>query len=250
MSSDRGLPGADSRGFVRTEFRDRYEEILRERLSPEMQGFSAFFSKLARLETLAAMLRRHLPPGDGAALNIGSGPFAAEIFVAALQDRWMVAIDYTRAFAPFYGIFRAEGVLPRTSFMQADALTIAFRPAVFDAVLIHDVLYETGLDAAELVGRFAPTLRPGGLLYLDFMNAGTERLWRWLGKERAYRRYRPRDVLRIVEKAGFEVIEIEPHSGSDHPAVRLFHWVLWTVLRTSNTYAVVARKTAPEGGAA
>jgi SAM-dependent methyltransferase len=162
-----------------------------------------------------------------------------------LQGHQVYSFDYTREFAVFYQVFRDKGLLANTVFLQADALSVAFRPESFDAVVVHDVLYETRLDAATLLARFTPTIRPGGIIYFDFMNAGTKTLWRLLGKERAYRRYRPADMAEILSQNGLELLETRPHVGAHDPIVRLFHAGLWWLFRTSNTIAMVARRREP-----
>ena len=226
-------------------YRDTYVAHLRSRLPEGWTPFSDFFGNLNRLRTLSGLLDRHLKGRGLTVLNIGCGPFATEIFVRALQGQQIVSFDYTAEFAPFYPVFRADGHLTKTAFLRADALSVGFRPESFDAIVIHDVLYETGLDLDDQLERFAPTLKPGGLVYLDAMNESTRRLWRMLGKEKAYRRYRREDVMASLRRHGFEVAEWRPVFGASGRLLRLFHAVLWHGARLCNTFAVVAVKVRP-----
>lgn len=228
--------------FANLAYRDAYVSKLRRGLPESFQPFAAFFGNLERLATLAAMLDGRLGK-DALTLNVGCGPFAAEIFVPALQGGRVVSFDYTAEFAPFLHAFRADGHLANTLFLRADALTVAFRPASFDAILIHDVLYETGLDLGALLARHVPALKPGGLVYLDVMDTRLGRLWRLLGKERDYRRYRLDDVTATLEAHGLRLVETRPAIGARRGPVRLAHQALWRATGLSNAVGMIAEKT-------
>lgn len=235
-------PQAASSALVRVDYRDRYAEILRSNLPEPMRPFAEFFSNLSRLGTLATALRDHIGGTGNRVLNVGSGLFASEIFIAWFQEQTVVAFDYTEEFAAFFPLFRKEVLLGNTTFLRADARSVAFRPESFDVVIIHDVLYETGLEAAELIRRSKEFLKPGGVIYLDFMNLRTRWLWRLLGKEREYRRYRLEDIIRDLESNGFQCTEWRPCTGGSSRGAALFHTMLRRFFRTSNAIAVIARK--------
>jgi SAM-dependent methyltransferase len=207
-----------------------------------LQEFSDFFSDLDRLHTVARILKGHLTGRDRLVLNVGSGPFATEIFVGALQQHRICSFDYTAEFGAFYDIFRREGLLGNTVFLRASAASVEFVHGHFDLIIMNDILYEQALDADGLLRRYHAFLAPSGLIYFDFMNRQTRWLWRLLGKERGYRRYTPDEIRVALEQNGFDVLVWTPPDRSNKRPKRIVQDLLWYGLRTSNTVAVLARK--------
>lgn len=241
MSSD-----APGRGIVEDHaLKARYRDVLRESLPPSLAPLIPFFCDLTRLHTLAAMLDKWLDTGPGGrstrVLNVGCGPLASELFVAALRDRRIVSFDYTPAFVATGQRLQAEGLLPGVEIAQGDAMTASFAPAHFDAVILHDVLYEQALDLADLLPRYRRFLAPGGLLYLDFMNMRVRWLWRLLGREKAYRRYEPDAVVALLACNGFAVLEQCPVRPQRGLVKRVVHGLLRGI-GESNAFAVAARR--------
>ncbi|WP_292295137.1 class I SAM-dependent methyltransferase [Marivita sp.] len=233
MSSE--APGLHNLGYVQ-----RYERILAENLPPSFAQFADFFAGTQRLHTLAAMFDRHLKSKDLHVLNVGSGPFATEIFIEAMQGQMITALDYTPEFAPFYTLFQQDGHLKTTRFLQADIMTQEFAPASFDLIILHDILYEKALDMNAVITRLGTYLKPGGLVFLDFVNLRTGWVWTMLGKPNRFRRYDPRNVRRFLEQAGFDVIDWRPTHGSKSISARTLHATL-RLFGASNNYAVLAR---------
>lgn len=227
--------------FVRRDYVGRYASLLERHLPPDFTAFAPFFADLGRLETMAGLLARHLRGTGRTILNAGCGPFASEIFVAAFQGQRVAAFDYTAEFAAFDDIFRSEGLLDGVTFRQADAMRIAYPPASFDLVVMHDLLYEEALDLDRLLARYRPWLKPDGLVYFDYMNSATRRLWRLLGKERAYRRYGRAEVWAILDRHCLDLVEEAPVAPGRRPLKALAHAVLTRLFGTSNAFAVVAR---------
>ena len=244
-SAQASVVGSRRSYLVRQDYVARYEDLLRENLPARFAGFAPFFANLDRLDTMASMLQRHFRGTGKAILNAGSGTFATEIFVAAFQNHRITSFDYTAEFAPFFDIFAKEGVLQGTTFMQADAMTVQFEAQAFDLIVMHDLLYEQALDLEAIVGRYRSFLAPGGTVYLDYMNLGLRWLWSLLGREKQYRRYDRREVSSILNRLGFEIVEERPVRPSGSAAKAALHWILTTVFRTSNAFAVVARQRAP-----
>jgi SAM-dependent methyltransferase len=227
--------------LVHQDYVPRYEMLLRQHLPSRFAGFAGFFSNMDRLETMASILGRHFSGTGRAILNAGCGTFATEIFVAAFQNQHITSFDYTVEFAPFAEIFRSEGVLRDTTFMQADAMTVTFEPQSFDLIVMHDLLYEKALHLDALMVRYRVFLAPGGLVYFDFMNKRLRWIWALLAKEKQYRRYDRREVLAILARHDMEIIEQRPVKPSGSSRKAAFHWVLRNIFRTSNAIAVVAR---------
>lgn len=237
MSSD--PTGLHNLGYV-----PRYEEILARNLPPGFSAFADFFSGTQRLHTLGAICARHVRGKGLHVLNVGSGPFAIEIFVEAMQGQSIVALDYTPEFAPFHPLFRSEGHLSGTEFLQADVMTQEFDANAFDMIILHDVLYETALDLGAVIRRLDRFLKPGGLLFFDFVNARTRWIWRMLGRPDRFRRYDPGQVRALLQELDHEIVVWRPTHGARHPAVRVVHAAL-RAAGTANNYAVLSRKAGP-----
>jgi len=230
------------RHLVRQDYVARYEQLLHGNLPGDFVRFAPFFASMDRLDTMGAMLQRHLSGTGRSILNIGSGAFASEIFVAAFQNQNITSFDYTPEFAPLFDIFGKEGVLHGTAFMTADAMTACFAPRAFDLIVMHDLLYEPALDLDALLSRYLPVLAPGGLIYFDYMNQGVHWLWSLLGKEKRYRRYRAGEIAAILRRHDLEIVERRAVKPSGSSLKAAFHAVLTNLFRTSNAFAVIVRR--------
>jgi SAM-dependent methyltransferase len=255
MSSDNGrclpIPTAANTGrgedcLVNTAYLKRYQALLLEYLPPPLKDFAAFFANLNRLRTMSAMLEKHVGVKSKTILNVGSGTFAAEIFSASFQNRQISAFDYTEGFAGLYRVFRGEGLLTTTTFAGADANKVTYPAGSFDLVVFHDIFYETALNVPDVLIRYRDFLKPGGFVYLDFMNQNTAWLWKLIGKERKYKRYTLAQIRSALQESGFDLLEMRRSSGASNPVVIFLNWALWIVFRTSNAFALVARKRLPE----
>jgi SAM-dependent methyltransferase len=224
------------------DYMGRYQAHLTESLPPDLNELTRFFAAPARLKTLAAILTQHFAGSGGRVLNAGCGPFATELFVSALQGREIESFDYTSGFAPLHAIFQKDGKIGNTRFQVADALTVEYPDNSFDLVIIHDVFYETGLPMDVLLRKFHRSLRPGGLLFFDFVNRRTEWLWRMLGSSHTFNRYDPDWVRQITSDLGYSIIEWQPTYGNSSLAKLAIHKLSEIFLRQSNGYAVLIRK--------
>ncbi|MGB7240815.1 MAG: methyltransferase domain-containing protein [Sulfitobacter sp.] len=229
-------------GLHNLDYVPRYEQVLSQNLPPSFEQFADFFAGTQRLHTLGAMFDQHVTAKGLSILNVGSGPFATEIFVDAMQDQSILALDYTPEFAPFYTLFQKDGHLQSTRFLQADIMAEEFEEASFDVIILHDILYEQALDMDAVVTRLKGCLKPDGLMFLDFVNARTGWLWSLLGKPNRFRRYDPRQVKRRLEDAGLKIIDWRPTHGSKSLSARMVHAGL-RLFGASNNYAVLVRKT-------
>lgn len=228
--------------LVNINYLPRYQSVLREHLPSELKAFAPFFANLNRLCTMTALLERHVGDTSRTILNAGCGPFAAEIFSVSFQNRRVSSFDYTKGFGDLYPVLRQEGHLATTHFVRGDANTIVYPLQSSDLIVFHDIFYEPALNVPDVLARFKTFLRPGGHIYLDYMNQSTAWLWRLLGKERQYKRYTTAQIRTALEENGFEILELQRSSGTNSRVVKLFNHVLWTVFRTSNAFALVARK--------
>ncbi len=224
------------------QYMERYKAHLAGNLPPNLSELTRFFSAPSRLRTLAEILSSRMKGSGKSVLNAGCGPFATELFVPALQDQHIESFDYTSGFLPFYDLFRKDGMIANTNFRIANALTVAYPANSFDLIIIHDVFYETGLPVEVLLDRFRPMLKPGGLLFFDFVNARTERLWRLLGSKQKFQRYDPDAVRKLIAGLGYAILEWRPTYGNSGKAKMVIHKLSEALLRQSNSYAVLIQK--------
>lgn len=150
-------------------------------------------------------------------------------------------MDREEGFAPLYRDLRGQGLLTRTHFVVADITRSEFHEAAFDAILVHDVLYEPAIDLQPLLACFARWLRPGGTLYLDVWDARLYWLWRLAGRDMGFRRYDLQVVRGWLRDAGFTVVVEAPYFGSGG-MTRSVRRLLWACARLSNTRHFVARR--------
>ncbi len=231
---------SEAPGLHNLEYVPRYEQILTENLPLSFAQFADFFAGTQRLHTLGAMFAQHMQEKGLHILNVGSGPFATEIFVEAMQGQTITALDYTPEFAPFHTLFQQDGHLMTTRFLQADIMAQEFPEASFDLIILHDILYEKALDMDAVITRLSIYLKPGGMVFLDFVNLRTRWVWMMLGKPDRFRRYDPKKVQRYLKEAGFNVIDWRPTHGSKSIGARTLHATL-RLFGASNNYAVLAR---------
>lgn len=227
----------------------RYRDLLQGALPPDLRPLAPFFADLSRLDTLAALLDKHLDHGPrGRAervLNLGCGPMASELFCGALHGRKIVSVDYTPAFVAFGKQLQAMGLLPEVMILQADAMTAEWPDGWFDAILLHDIMYEDALNLHLLLPRLSRFLAPGGLVVLDVMDARLHWLWKLMGREHAYRRYTLAEVRQAIRASGMTEIAqvaVPPRAG-------LARQTLYLALRAfglSNAVAFVARRNPAE----
>ncbi|MFT6556363.1 class I SAM-dependent methyltransferase [Sneathiella sp.] len=233
--------GQDGKGLCNLDFVDRYADILQANLPNKFSDFDRFFSGTQRLETLAAILKRHIQEDGLTVLNVGSGPFATELFVERLQKQQVQSIDYTPEFAPFYQLLLNEGYIANTSFEQVDVMEVEFPQKAFDLIIIHDVLFEKALEMETLITRLSPFLKPGGYLYFDFINSRTQWVKRLFGRHDQFRYYDPVKVKGFVTHAGFEILSFEATRKAHSWPIRVLHHALQILSRGSGNYSVLVQ---------
>ena len=163
-----------------------------------------------------AVLRARLPAG-GPVLDLGCGcgvPVARSLAAAGYQ---VTGVDISEV-----QIGRARRLVPAGTFVRADASTVTFPAASFDAVVCLYALVHMPLRAQpELLRRVADWLRPGGCL----LTVTGEREWtgtedNWLGGPAAmWWSHAGADTYRAwLEQAGLQVTaqEFVPEGESGH----------------------------------
>jgi 2-polyprenyl-3-methyl-5-hydroxy-6-metoxy-1,4-benzoquinol methylase len=163
-----------------------------------------------------AALRARLPAG-GPVLDLGCGcgvPVARSLAAAGYQ---VTGVDISEV-----QIGRARHLVPAGTFIRADASTVTFAAASFDAVVCLYALVHMPLRAQpELLRRVAGWLRPGGWL----LTVTGEREWtgtedNWLGGPASmWWSHADADTHRAwLEQAGLHVTaqEFVPEGNSGH----------------------------------
>lgn len=185
-------------------------------------------------------LRRRLPPGDGALLDVGSGNGsftmgAARLGYHALGLTFQRAeVDVARSRARMLGIDRA-------TFEVDDVRTLGQRDDLvgrFDVVLCFENI-EHILDDESLMRAMAATLVPGGRLLLTTPNLSYVPINRWeagpwvpVEDGRHVRKgYTHDDVQQLAAGAGLEVVELSVCSGFLSQKLAKLQW--WVARRTN-----------------
>lgn len=231
---------SDHRGLHKLDYVPQYEKTLADNLPPSFTQFADFFAGTQRLTTLGAMFADHITQTGLDVLNVGSGPFATEIFVKAMAEQSILAVDYTPEFEPFHALFQRDGHLQNTTFLRADINNEDFGTNRFDLIILHDILYESALDMASVITKLKATLKPGGMIFFDFVNARTAWIWTLLGRRTQFRRYDPRVVGEFLADAGFVIVDWRPTHGAKSLSARTVHRTL-RLAGAANNYAVLAR---------
>jgi SAM-dependent methyltransferase len=119
---------------------------------------------------------------------------------------------------------------PGARFLQASMLDVAFEAATFDAVAaFHAITHVPRQHHADLLGRIAEWLRPGGKLVISMGasdDPGTVEQ-DWLGVPMFFSHFDAVTNQGLVRRAGFELLEagVVEEIGLDGAAER-FLWVI------------------------
>jgi SAM-dependent methyltransferase len=176
------------------------------------------------LERLLALLT-----AAGDVLELGCG--AGEPVTRRLAERHRVTAVDISAEQLRLAAERAPGV----RFLQADMLDIAFETSTFDAVTaFYAITHVPRQHHADLLGRIAAWLRPGGVLVIS-MGASDDPGTvdeDWLGVPMYFSHFDAVTNQALVQRAGFELVEADvvEEAGPDGEAER-FLWVIAKRLR-------------------
>jgi hypothetical protein len=67
-------------------------------------------------------------------------------------------------------------------------------------VLVNDLFYAKKVDFHGVIGKFAASVAPGGVLYFDIQDERAGPVWRMMGKGDTTRRYSLVDVRATLER--------------------------------------------------
>lgn len=182
---------------------------------------------------------------DAKMLSVGCGPLALEVLSDLARRCDVTAFDYTPEFQGVYDKLRERGMLKKVAFSVGDARMAEFEPDSYDIVVFHDIFYETALDAPEIVARFVPAVKPGGLVYFDLMDERAHRVWKLIGAELPeYRRYNIDRALARVREAGLEIIAQAPTDENRDGLKRATITLIRKTTGIANAFGILARRPA------
>jgi SAM-dependent methyltransferase len=124
---------------------------------------------------------------------------------------------------------------PGARFLRASMLDVAFESSTFDAVAaFYAITHVPRQQHADLLGRIAAWLRPGGVLLISMGasdDPGTVEQG-WLGVPMYFSHFDAVTNQGLVQRAGFELVEAEvvEETGPDEATER-FLWVIGRRLR-------------------
>jgi len=196
-----------------------------------------------RFNLFERLVAKHGLPSGASMLNVGCGPFALEALSPTARQCRVTAFDYTPEFGPVFEILRARHLLEDVTFFVGDIREVSFPEASFDIIVFHDVFYEAALSAPDVIARYVPFLKPGGLVYFDIMDRRAKWLWQLLRSERPeYRRYDVASALDRIRAAGLELLDCCPTDENRTGIKRLVQKAIRLTTGTANSFGVMARR--------
>jgi cyclopropane fatty-acyl-phospholipid synthase-like methyltransferase len=154
-----------------------------------------------RMRWLGKVLAQ-LAPGS-AVLDLGCGSgIPADIEIAKRHK--VTGVDISQA-----QVDLARRNVPSGTFLHADTGAIEFPPAAFDAaVSFYTLEHIPRAEHAAILGRICGWLRPGGLLLISMEAGEYDNVeGTWLGVPMFLSCHDPAMMLRLVEEAGFALVE-------------------------------------------
>jgi len=167
------------------------------------------------LDELAA----RLPPA-ARALDLGCGAGRA---AKLLEQFDVVGVDVSQK-----QLRRAGANAPGATFVQGDFARLDFPAGSFDAVVaLFSIMHVPRAEHAELLGRIARWLKPGGLFLASLSHVGgPDRTEPWLGVDMFFSAFDAETNRRIVREAGFELLVDELVFMGEPEGEVGFLWVL------------------------
>jgi ubiquinone/menaquinone biosynthesis C-methylase UbiE len=197
------------------------------------QGYDRVAAQYARLEEgdrwprarWLDKLLRALPPGSSVLdLGCGSGD-PAGILIA--QQHHLTGVDLSRE-----QMECARRNVPSGTFLHADAASVRFPNASFDAVVsFYTLEHIPRAEHASLLGTIHRWLKACGLLLVSLEAGETEGIvGEWLGVPMFFSCFDPETMVQMIRVAGFEIletaVETQIEQGTEIP-------YLWVLARTS-----------------
>lgn len=218
----------------------RYEELLFTHLTDRAAGEVRFFINARRFDIMRHALADQL--SGKTILNIASGPFAMEFYLAPEGVR-IDSIDIDACLGPLHAQLVAEGLIAPSSFEVSDVM--AFEPGTrhYDVIVVNDMFYTRYVDFHAVMGKYAPLLKPGGQIYFDILDQRAGPLWALFNKNSRYRRYDMDDVRATLRSHDLVVETSQPSLGIKGGLDRTARRLLWQTLGVANNIIFLCRKS-------
>jgi len=101
--------------------------------------------------------------------------------------------------------------VPRSSFMLMDMRSTAVKDGSFDGLWVcSSFIHVPQRDSRATMREFARVLKPDGLMFINVMEGEREGIVKsrlYLDKERFFTDYSVDDFKKLIEKAGFEIVD-------------------------------------------
>lgn len=138
-------------------------------------------------------------------LDVGCGPGNdMEVFVEHGLD--VTGIDLSERLLRL-----ATGNVPRSSFMLMDMRSPAVKDGSFDGLWVcSSFIHVPRRDSRATMREFARVLKPDGLMFINVMEGEREGIVKsrlYLDKERFFTDYSVDDFKKLIEEAGFEIVD-------------------------------------------
>ncbi len=199
-----------------------------------------FFVNARRFDILRRTLGPHLQDAD--ILNIASGPFALEFYVAPAAAS-IDSFDVDTALSALKDELQSRGLIGHSTFVIADVMQYE-PPRRYDVIIINDLFYTKHVDFHAVIARYARHLKPGGRIYFDILDKRAGPVWTAFGKDARYRRYDMQDVRDTLRKHGLSVEATIPSMGIKGGVDGLVRRLMWKVSTIANNFIFVAKRSA------
>jgi SAM-dependent methyltransferase len=154
---------------------------------------------VARRQLVDGLVGRALGPGSSRAVDVGCGTGSLAQSLAS-RGVHVLALDLHAT-----GLQRLRSAVPGIWVAVADADHLPIAGGAFDTAVALDVLEHT--DDRSVIREIARVLRPGGAVVMTVPALP----WLWSARDEAAghrRRYRRRDVIRLLAEAGLRVEDV------------------------------------------
>lgn len=217
-----------------------YKNKLHRHLSGSPASEIDFFVNARRFDLMARTLGSELERRPLRILNAACGPFALE-FYTHLPGAIIDSFDIDERLIALHHALSASALIAPCSFRTLDVA--AFEPTtLYDIVLVNDLFYTKHVDFHGVIGKFAASVAPGGVLYFDIQDERAGPVWRLFGKGNATRRYNLANVRATLEGLDFTIESMTPSLSIKGGLDGLVRRGLWNVFGIANNFAFVAKR--------
>ena len=200
-----------------------------------------FFVNARRFHVLTRTLGPHLQGAD--VLNVASGPFAFEFFVAP-DVHAIDSIDVDAALPGLHAELRSAGLIGQSTFTLADVMQYEPRRQ-YGIIIINDLFYTKYVDFHAVLSKYVEYLEPGGRIYFDILDERAGPIWAAFNKDAQYRRYDIRNVRETLASSGLTIEAAIPSMGIKGGLDGLARRLMWRLTSIANNVIFLARRAAP-----